>query len=152
MKKILIIFIVLLIGFNANAQLTIKSVDTSKTETIGTLRATYSKLYYNSNVGYYFSIGSTNKFDKTNYITLGTNIEEAIETTNILISIAENKVNTIVENNKIEYTMWGNSTFGINAIFIKRSSGQAGTSSLNVSELKKIIKLLDNGNRRMYND
>ena len=142
MKKIFILFIVLLIGFNANAQLTIKSVDTSKTETIGTLRTTYSKLYYNSNLGYYFSIGSTNKFDKVNCIILGITIEEAIETTNTLIAIAENKINTIVENNNVEYMMWGNSAFGINAIFIKRSSGQAGTSSLNVSELKKIIRFL----------
>ena len=142
MKKIFILFIALLIGFNANAQLTIKSVDTSKTETIGTLRAMYSKLYYNSNIGYYFSIGSTNQFDKTNCIVLGMTIEDAIETTNILISIAENKVNTIVENNNIEYKMWGDSALGINAIFIKRSPGQAGISSLNVSELKKIIRFL----------
>jgi len=142
MKKIFILFIVLLIGFNANAQLTIKSVDTSKTETIGVLRASYSKLYYNSNSGYYFSIGSTNQFDKTNYIVLGMTIEDAIETTNTLISIAEDKLNAIVENDNIEYSMWGDALLGIKAIFIKRTSGQAGVSSLNVSELKKIIRFL----------
>lgn len=142
MKKFLLLLLsIIAFTFTCNAQLTIKS-DKSSLERIGTIRPTYSSLYYDDEFGYHLTINSSNQFDDLYIISLGQD-EIAIETLSTLIKIGEAEERVTVENNNKEYTIYGKKFLGIPAIFIQ-GEYYAGYCSLNVSELKKALKIINN--------
>ena len=140
MRKFILLFIgILFCVVNCNAQLTIKSTSNKQYTRVGTVRPTYSYIYTDGEI-YDLIIDSSNRFDKSYIISLGDK-DSAIETLNILINIGESESIVIAENNKIELSIYGKKAFGISAIFIKGKT-YAGDCSLNVSELKKAIKII----------
>lgn len=139
-KFLLLLLSIIAFTFTCNAQLTIKSENSVKR--IATIRSTYSSLYYDDEFGYHLTIHSSNQFDDLYIISLGQD-EIAIETLNTLIEIGETEESVTVENNNKEYTIYGKKFLGITAIFIQ-GKYYAGYCSLNVSELKKAIKIINN--------
>ena len=140
MKKIIFILLsIICFTFNCNAQLTLKAASDKQYKKIGTIRPTYSYVFTDGET-YDLVINSSNQFDKLYNISLGDN-ESAIETLNLLIEIGESETTVIAENNNIELTIYGKKMFGISAIYIKGKT-YAGECSLNVSELKRTIKII----------
>lgn len=140
MKKIIFILLsVICFTLNCNAQLTIKAASDKQYKKIGTIRPTYSYVFTDGET-YDLVVNSSNQFDKLYNISLGDN-ESAIETLNLLIEIGESETTVIAENNNIELTIYGKKMFGISAIYIKGKT-YAGECSLNVSELKRTIKII----------
>lgn len=121
------------------------------TETNQVLYICINRLYYDvekSDTLYYFSINTDNRFDNPIYFAIGYGKSSAILSVKELIEFAEqgNKgeetisVPGLYTENKIYINTAA--VFGIKGLLLTQK-GHAGVSNLNLGELKKVLKKLE---------
>lgn len=94
MKKLLSIIIALVtFAGMADAQITIKKSDTGKAERMTTLSMYWSWIYRLDDA-YFLVMKSSNQFDDSFWMNLGTNQEECMESVNALIDLAKTITDT----------------------------------------------------------
>lgn len=141
MKKLSVFICLLFVTICSFAQLNVMG-EFKNNEKIATIRAACSYLYQTSS-GYEFVAKTDNMFDNLFYFFLGENVEEAIQTTNDLLNLVENKdfENAIVTNKDKQCHIYKLNILGRSCL-VFNDDDYAGDANISKSELKKIIKKL----------
>lgn len=150
MKKVILFLLAIFIVNTVFAQLNVTSRN-RQPEKVMSIRPGYSQLYYDvekSDTLYYFSINTDNRFDNPIYFAIGYGKSSAILSVKELIEFAEqgNKgeetisVPGLYTENKIYINTAA--VFGIKGLLLTQK-GHAGVSNLNLGELKKVLKKLE---------